>query len=73
FKKFTSGASEVLKLRFDPQHSPINGIPMDLRIPLYKIYLEYTAESVQRVDRQWKPIDLLTDPSLYQPHPLIEN
>lgn len=69
FKKFINGSAKVLKLRFDPQCSPINGIPMDLRVPLYQIYLEYTNGAVQRVKRQWKTIAPLSDISLYQSYP----
>ena len=69
FKKFANGSSEVLKLRFDPQCSPINGIPMDLRVPLYQIYLEYTNGAVQRVKRHWQMMAPLSDISLFQPYP----
>lgn len=68
FKKFTNGSAEVLKLRFDPERSFINGIPLDLRTPLYSIYLEYTDGAVQRIDHQWKAMDPLSDISLYRPY-----
>lgn len=67
-KKFAHGSAEVLKLRFDPERSPIHGIPMDLRVPLYGIYLEYADGAVQRSDHQWKAIDPLCDISLHRPY-----
>jgi hypothetical protein len=67
-KKFAKGSAEVLKLRFDPERSPIHGIPLDLRVPLYGIYLEYADGAVRRIDHQWKALDPLTDISLHRPY-----
>jgi hypothetical protein len=33
---------EIMQLRFDPKVSPIDGIPSDLRLDLYRILIEYT-------------------------------
>jgi hypothetical protein len=67
-KKFAHGQPEVLKLRFDPERSPIHGIPLDLRTLLYGIYLEYADGALQRMDHHWKTIDPLTDISLHRPY-----
>ena len=38
---------EIMKLRFDPAISPIHGIPEDLRVGLYRIFMEYAAGAVE--------------------------
>ncbi len=58
---------EILKLRFDNRRSLIEGIPVDLREPLYRIYLEYADGSVRRLKRDWVGFDLLRDPAMVQP------
>jgi creatinine amidohydrolase/Fe(II)-dependent formamide hydrolase-like protein len=45
---------EVLKLRFDPVRSPIDSIPTDLRVPLYRIFLQHSNGAVRRDARMWK-------------------
>jgi hypothetical protein len=42
---------EIMQLRFDPKVSPIDGIPEDLRVDLYRILMEYAAGAVRRIDR----------------------
>ena len=59
--------SEVLKLRFNPARSPIEGIPKELRRPLYSIYLQHAQGSVQKVGRVWRETNLLTNPALERP------
>jgi len=46
---------EVLNLRFDTDHSPIDMIPADLRQALFRIYLQYADGAVERENRQWVP------------------
>jgi creatinine amidohydrolase/Fe(II)-dependent formamide hydrolase-like protein len=60
---------EILKLRFDPKMSPINAMPINLRQPLFHIYLEHADGAVRRSGRTWKDFDLLSDPDLHHPHP----
>jgi hypothetical protein len=36
-----------MKLRFDPTVSPIDGIPQDLRVDLYRIFMEYAEGAVR--------------------------
>jgi creatinine amidohydrolase/Fe(II)-dependent formamide hydrolase-like protein len=48
---------EVLKLRFDPVRSPIEGIPVDLRAPLYRIFLQHSKGALRRTERSWKAFD----------------
>ncbi|MEJ2048882.1 MAG: creatininase family protein [Calditrichota bacterium] len=59
---------EILKLRIDPERSPWEGMPRDLRMPLLTIYREYTEGSVQRNGRVWLDFDPLKDPGLQQPY-----
>ncbi|PQP35274.1 creatininase [Desulfobacteraceae bacterium SEEP-SAG9] len=60
---------EILKLRFDPKKSPKDSIPVDLRTPLYSIFLEHAQGAVQRIKHGWRDIDLLSDPELARPYP----
>ncbi len=60
---------EIMKLRFDPQRSPVEGIPVDLRLPLYYIYLEHTDGSVKRSGRTWLHWDLFNDTTVERPYP----
>ena len=58
----------VMKLRFDPEKSPIDGIPVDLREPLYRILMEHVEGAIRRSDRTWIDFDPLTDPGLRRPY-----
>lgn len=60
---------EILKLRFDPEKSPVEGIPVDLREPLYRIYLEHAEGMVVRKGRTWLDFDLFSSPALRRPYP----
>ncbi len=60
---------EIMKVRIDPERSPVEGIPVDLREPLLRIMLEYAEGIVRRSGRLWLDVDLLSDPSLLQPYP----
>jgi creatinine amidohydrolase/Fe(II)-dependent formamide hydrolase-like protein len=59
----------VLKLRFDPHRSPIDGIPVDLRKPLYEILLQHSRGAVKRSGRIWVDFDPRSDPGLHAPYP----
>jgi creatinine amidohydrolase/Fe(II)-dependent formamide hydrolase-like protein len=60
---------EILKLRFDPEKSRVDGIPEDLRGPLYSLYLEHAAGAVRRSGRRWVEFDLWGEPALTRPFP----
>jgi creatinine amidohydrolase/Fe(II)-dependent formamide hydrolase-like protein len=60
---------EVLKLRFDPERSPFEDIPTDLRQPLYRILLEHAEGAVRRTGRMWVDFDPLSDPAIVAPYP----
>ncbi len=60
---------EVEKLRVDPERSPVEEIPLDLRAPIYRIYLAHTQGAVKKTGRVWVPFDLLADPAMTRPYP----
>ncbi len=60
---------EIMSLRFDPERSPIEEIPPDLRQPLFRICLEHARGAVSRQGRVWIDLDLLTDPRMKNPYP----
>ena len=49
---------EVMKLRFDAEHSPWEGLPSDLREPLLRIFLEHAEGAVARRGRAWEPFEV---------------
>ena len=59
---------EVMRLRFDRQRSPMNGIPPDMRAPLYRILLEHAKGAVERIGRIWIETDPLKDPNVSLPY-----
>jgi len=59
---------EVLALRIDPQVSPVNAIPIDLRAPLMQIYMQYANGALQRVGKKWISVDPFIDKGLDQPY-----
>jgi creatinine amidohydrolase/Fe(II)-dependent formamide hydrolase-like protein len=60
---------EALALRFDPERSPMDDIPVDLRAPLYGIYRQYAQGALRRQGRVWLPFDPLADAELHRPYP----
>lgn len=63
-KKSAQEHPVILKLRFGQERSPVDGIPVDLRKPLYRILLEHANGAVRRQARKWKDFDPLTDPDV---------
>jgi creatinine amidohydrolase/Fe(II)-dependent formamide hydrolase-like protein/7-cyano-7-deazaguanine synthase in queuosine biosynthesis len=60
---------EILKLRFDPEKSPVEGIPVDLRERLYPLYMEHAEGTVLRKGRRWIDFDLFDSLALRRPYP----
>jgi creatinine amidohydrolase/Fe(II)-dependent formamide hydrolase-like protein len=58
---------QIMKLRFDPEKSPIDGMPIDLRKPMYRLYLEHANGASRRSGRKWVDFDLFKDPVLKRP------
>jgi creatinine amidohydrolase/Fe(II)-dependent formamide hydrolase-like protein len=59
---------EVLKVRLDSRRSPIDAIPMDLRRPLFRIFLEHADGAVHRTGKTWTDFDPLSAPDMNQPY-----
>ncbi|UCF34612.1 MAG: hypothetical protein JSV78_04770, partial [Phycisphaerales bacterium] len=60
---------QIMKLRFDPERSPVECVPRDLRTGLYNILLEHTQGAVQRNGRIWMDFHPLSDSALAIPYP----
>ncbi len=60
---------EIMKVRIDPERSPIESVPVDIREPVLRIFLEYAAGAVKRQGRVWVDYDPLNDPALATPYP----
>lgn len=60
---------EIEQLRFHPQKSPPDGLPVTLRRPLYRLILQHAGGAVQRLGRKWIGIDLETSRELDAPYP----
>ncbi len=68
-RKVMKGRLEIMKLRFDPEKSPMEGIPVDLRKPLSTILLKHAMGAVKRQGRLWIDFDPLRDAALTTPYP----
>ena len=65
-KKVFSEQPEVLYLRYDSKVSPMNSIPVDLRLPLLRIFMKYAEGAIRRNGKKWTSFDPLNDSSLHQ-------
>ncbi len=61
--------SEILKIRFDPEKSPIDAIPTELRQPLLQIFLQHSEGAAQHHGRIWIEYDPFNDAALSNPYP----
>lgn len=59
---------EVLQIRIDPERSPIDGVPVDLRRGLFRIFLEHAEGAVRRTGRMWLPAYPLDEPDFFAPY-----
>jgi creatinine amidohydrolase/Fe(II)-dependent formamide hydrolase-like protein len=59
---------EVLSLRFDTQVAPFNAVPMDLRRPLWSLFLQHADGAVLRRGKKWKPVAPFAHPQAGQPY-----
>ncbi|MDX1643354.1 MAG: creatininase family protein [Thermoanaerobaculia bacterium] len=59
---------EVMSLRFHGEASPIEGLPRDLRRPLFEILLEQAEGALARSGRSWQPYDPLAPAELTRPY-----
>jgi creatinine amidohydrolase/Fe(II)-dependent formamide hydrolase-like protein len=49
---------EIMKVRIDPERSPPEDIPIDLRAPIFRIYLKHASGAVRKEGREWVEFDL---------------
>jgi len=61
--------SEILKVRIDPQKSPFETIPIDLRESLYYIFLKHAEGVVHKSFNKWVEIDLDSELLIQKPYP----
>lgn len=59
---------EVLALRFDPERSPHDTVPADLRQRLYSVFLEHADGAVERRGRTWVRTDPLSQAAIRRPY-----
>jgi creatinine amidohydrolase/Fe(II)-dependent formamide hydrolase-like protein len=60
--------AHTMKLRFDPERSPVEGVPVDIRESVYRIYLQHAEGAVSRSGRLWIDFDPLEDSALKIPY-----
>ena len=60
---------QFLKLRFDSEKSSVENFSVDLRKPLYRIYLEHAEGAVNKKGQRWIDFDLMNDPAIGRPYP----
>ena len=68
-RQFFKEQPEVLKLRFDDRNSPLNAIPVDLRVSLLRKLLECSDGALRRSGRKWTAFDPLEDPGIKKNYP----
>jgi hypothetical protein len=66
-KTFTE-KPEIMHLRFDEDHAPMDWIPADLRRKLIPIYAKYTQGALKKTEEKWHLFDPLTDPEFEKPY-----
>lgn len=58
---------EIMKLRFDPERSPLDGVPADLSLPVFKILAKHADGAVLRRGRKWVDFDVFQSFALQTP------
>jgi creatinine amidohydrolase/Fe(II)-dependent formamide hydrolase-like protein len=59
---------EIHKVRIDPDRSPLDAVPRDIRIPLLDMFADHTNGAVRRKGRMWVETDLRSDPDVHRPY-----
>lgn len=60
---------EIMKLRFDPERSPVDYIPAELRKPLFEIFVQHAEGVLRKQNRAWIEYDVINSPDLLAPYP----
>jgi creatinine amidohydrolase/Fe(II)-dependent formamide hydrolase-like protein len=59
---------EIVKLRFDRERSPVEGIPKDIREATYPVLLQYAEGSVHQRGNDWLDFDVMKSPEFHRPY-----
>jgi creatinine amidohydrolase/Fe(II)-dependent formamide hydrolase-like protein len=59
----------IRKIRIDPDRSPLDTVPSDIRLPLLEIFDQHADGAVRRQGRVWVDLDFRTDPEVHRPFP----
>jgi creatinine amidohydrolase/Fe(II)-dependent formamide hydrolase-like protein len=64
---------EILHLRFDQERSNPADLPLDMRVPVYKIYMEHAPGALAFINRIWQSTDPYKDDFFKVPYPFEFN
>lgn len=64
----TRAYPEVLKVRIDPERSPAESMPSDVRRAVFEALSGHVDGAVKRVGQEWVPVGLLSDELLDPPY-----
>lgn len=68
-QNFFKKTPEVLKLRFNAKTAPMDATPIDLRKPLWSIFLAHADGALEKTGKYWKEIEPLVDANAHQTFP----
>jgi creatinine amidohydrolase/Fe(II)-dependent formamide hydrolase-like protein len=68
-KKGIKAHPEILKIRIDPERSPVDEIPREIRRGLFEILIKYSEGAAKKQGRMWIDHKILNDPELSSPFP----
>lgn len=59
---------EILQVRISNENSPLDGIPVDLRKPIFGIFKNYANGAVKKTGKMWVEFDVFSDPQFSSPY-----
>jgi creatinine amidohydrolase/Fe(II)-dependent formamide hydrolase-like protein len=68
-KTKVTGSPEIMKVRIDPDRSPLDTVPLDIREQILRIFLEHAEGAVRWQGRLWVEYDPMNDPAFSLPYP----
>ena len=68
-RKLAKRHEEILYLRFDQERSNPADLPIDMRIPVFELFLQHARGALSSVHRRWQPADILKDDLFMIPYP----
>jgi creatinine amidohydrolase/Fe(II)-dependent formamide hydrolase-like protein/7-cyano-7-deazaguanine synthase in queuosine biosynthesis len=60
---------EIDKIRIDPERSPLDVVPLGIRLRSLEIFGEHAEGAVRRQGRLWIDLDIRNDPEVHRPFP----